>query len=268
MNAEKTECGSDGPSHKMAECGIENFDSVADNPILYQAVESYEVCSKVVIELCGEIMLGLSATIVARGRKRKLSGQPSLQKRRRRRKETDAAREISSTIAKSVIEEILTEMWREVGKNDRKVDTTVHYGSEERKIRSWLKIEERNRPNNVQGRKELKPRKTKTFKKKNDQPLSGKKLKRGKLGGNVDKMKNFFENWLRQSSVVSELGVEQKANSLKNTASGDWGEGGTAWAKQGVGVITDKRGGGNTSTGQGVGGSGGVKHNLLGLDGD
>ena len=80
-------------------------------------------------------------------------------------------------------------------------------------------------------------------------------------------MKNFFENWLRQSSVASELG-EQKPNSLKNTASGDWGEGGTAWAKQGVGVITDKRGGGNTSTGQGVGGSGGVKHNLLGLDGD
>ena len=116
-----------------------------------------------------------------KGEKRKLGGQPSLQRRRKRRKE--------------VIEE----------KNCEE-----KYQSEKEKIKSWLNGNTKicrtdvKKGQTLSRTPEIKKIK---FKHKIESQLPGSLTKKGKVGGKVKKMKEFFEAWHKQSTASVELGV-------------------------------------------------------------
>ena len=210
------ECKPDSLSRVSTECGIE-LNCTSQNDALYQAVESYEICSEIVFEKVREVLCERHNKLGLRGggtqfeseynrrnefneNKRKMRDQPSIQTRKRRKKDVIGG-EIPQVESK------------EMGLSVEK------YKTERDGMKFWLnkKKSDGNLPNNVQRRKsstktpELKRIK---FKKKIEPTLKGNNTKKGKLGKKVGCITEFFENWQKQNLI--EVGPRVK----QNTASG------------------------------------------------
>ena len=227
----ETECEPDPLSRTSTECGVE-LTCTLQNDALYQAVETYEICNTIVVEIVREVLgarknkLGLGGTQFeteqSRGKKikekkRKFEDQPSIQKEKRRKTDFIEGGGIS----------------RE--ENNKMGLCKEKFKTERDRMKFWLRKENGNQPNNVKRRNssaktpEIKRIK---FKKKNEPILKGNTTKRGKLGEKVGSITKFFETLQKE----------------QNTASGGW------------------RGGGNTRAGGGVGYSASGKVEHLSLD--
>ena len=101
----KTECGThqlSPPNWRETECGKADFERELDNQQLYQAVENYEVCCSILDEVMETVVLNSNKLGLRRvriqptentGTKRKMEKQPSIQVRRKRRKEENFEKE-------------------------------------------------------------------------------------------------------------------------------------------------------------------------------
>ena len=172
------------------------------NAALFNAVENYDICREIICEVVKEVLCGVHQSPgsidkiglhkgewpnqAGKGEKRKLEGQPSLQKRRKRRKEQ--------------IEE---------KKEEEK------FRAEKEKMKFWLNGKTENCRYNVENGKMRNETPSKSsqirkvkFKQKIEPKFPGRKTKRGKGGDKVKNLKEFFEALHKQGTSKSELGVE------------------------------------------------------------